>query len=159
MGVRLGLRHVGLAVTAIAVVTFFLLIWFLNELSDMSHASCTCGDTCQMQHFEVPPLFYVGLLGVCLLLLLGMLLLLQGGQLFGEEDRSRRWRKNVGKLGGEEQAVYQLIADADGTLFQSEIVEKTGLSKVKVTRTLDRLEAKQLVERRRHGLTNIVLLK
>jgi uncharacterized membrane protein len=51
------------------------------------------------------------------------------------------------------------MIDAGGTAFQSEVVEKTGWSKVKVTRTLDKLESRRLLERRRRGLTNIIVLK
>jgi uncharacterized membrane protein len=62
-------------------------------------------------------------------------------------------------LEGDEKRIYQLIADSNGAIFQSEIVEKTGLSKVKVTRTLDKLESRLYIERRRRGLTNIIVLK
>ena len=44
-------------------------------------------------------------------------------------------------------------------MFQSELVEKTGHTKVKMTRILDKLEAKGLIERRRKGMTNLVFLK
>ena len=44
-------------------------------------------------------------------------------------------------------------------VFQSDIVEKTGFPKVKVTRLLDRMEHRGLVERRRRGMSNIVLIK
>ena len=44
-------------------------------------------------------------------------------------------------------------------MFQSDIAEKTGFDKVKVTRVLDRLEGKQLIERKRRGMTNIVILR
>ena len=39
------------------------------------------------------------------------------------------------------------------------LMGKTDFSKVKVTRLLDKLEAKNLIERRRRGMTNAVVLK
>ena len=38
-------------------------------------------------------------------------------------------------------------------------MEKLEIRKVKATRLLDKLEAKQLIERKRRGLNNIVILK
>ncbi|MCD6411533.1 MAG: MarR family transcriptional regulator [Thermoplasmata archaeon] len=38
-------------------------------------------------------------------------------------------------------------------------MKKTGISKASVSRALDLLESKGLVERRRRGMGNIVLLK
>jgi uncharacterized membrane protein len=43
--------------------------------------------------------------------------------------------------------------------MQSDIVNNTSLTKVKVTRLLDKLEGKGLVERRRRGMGNLVVLK
>ncbi|WP_434530062.1 helix-turn-helix transcriptional regulator (plasmid) [Haloarcula sp. NS06] len=50
------------------------------------------------------------------------------------------------------------MLDADGVLPQSEIGDRTDLSKATVSRTLDSLEARDLVERKRRGMGNIVLL-
>jgi len=52
-----------------------------------------------------------------------------------------------------------VIMDAGGVLPQSEIVQRTRFSKSQISRILDVLESKGLVERRRRGLTNIVILK
>ncbi len=62
-------------------------------------------------------------------------------------------------LQGDEKKVYEEIAKSGNLVFQNELIEKTGFSKVKVTRILDRLEAKHLVERRRRGMSNIVVIK
>ncbi|MBI1973694.1 MarR family transcriptional regulator [Candidatus Micrarchaeota archaeon] len=63
------------------------------------------------------------------------------------------------ELSGDERKVYDLVAEANGAVFQSDLVERSGLNKVKVTRILDRLEGSGLVERRRRGMTNMVVLK
>ena len=62
-------------------------------------------------------------------------------------------------LENDDKKVFQTIVDSDGFIFQNELVEKTGLNKVKITRILDKLEGKSLVERRRRGMSNVVVLK
>ena len=63
------------------------------------------------------------------------------------------------KLDKDEKIIIKSIEEADGTIFQSDLVEKSGFDKVKVTRILDRLEGRQLIERKRRGMTNIVVLR
>ncbi len=59
----------------------------------------------------------------------------------------------------DEQTLLKLLIDSEGTIFQGEIVEQTGFSKSKVSLLLDRLEARKIIERKRHGMSNIVVLK
>jgi len=61
------------------------------------------------------------------------------------------------ELDEEEQAVFNLVQDSQGSVFQSDLVRKTEFSKVKITRILDRLETKGLIERRRRGMTNLIV--
>jgi uncharacterized membrane protein len=62
-------------------------------------------------------------------------------------------------LSPEENSLIEKLIDAEGAMFQSDLVEQSGFQKVKVTRLLDRLEGLSIIERRRRGMTNIVLLK
>jgi len=62
-------------------------------------------------------------------------------------------------LSSEEKKLYGLIEDGGGAIFQAELVEKSGYSKVKVSRILDRLEGKGIIERKRRGMTNMVVIK
>jgi len=75
------------------------------------------------------------------------------------EERKRRWREIAKILREDERKIYQAIIEAGGTIEQRELPEITGLSKASVSRVLDLLESKGLVERRRRGMGNIVLLK
>ena len=59
----------------------------------------------------------------------------------------------------DEGTVMNFILESNGSIFQSQLVEKTGFNKVRVTRILDNLEGRGLIERKRRGMTNIVLLK
>ena len=74
------------------------------------------------------------------------------------QARRREWETTSERLASNEKLVYQTVLDADGVLPQSEIGDRTDLSKATVSRTLDSLEARDLVERKRRGMGNIVLL-
>ena len=61
-------------------------------------------------------------------------------------------------LSDDEKRVMELVkSDADGSL-QSDLVIKTGYSKVKMHRILKSLENKGLIKRGRFGITNRVLI-
>lgn len=66
---------------------------------------------------------------------------------------------NLNKLDDDEKLVYSLIKTKSGSVYQTELIKETQFSKVKITRVLDRLEAKGIIERRRRGMTNLVVLK
>lgn len=69
------------------------------------------------------------------------------------------WEKVIQRLQNEdERSVVQILADEGGTIFQSQLVESSGFSKSKVSIILDRLEARGILERRRHGMSNVVVL-
>lgn len=69
------------------------------------------------------------------------------------------YKKIMSDLNGDEKQVLERIIEAQGTVFQSNLVEKTKFAKVRVTRILDKLEGRGLIERRRRGMSNMVILK
>lgn len=66
---------------------------------------------------------------------------------------------DISSLDGEEQKVYGIVKSKEGSSYQSDLIKETGFSKVKMTRILDRLESKGILERKRRGMTNIAVLK
>lgn len=62
-------------------------------------------------------------------------------------------------LSPELRNMFDLIAKSNGAVLQGELVAKSGMDKVKVSRILDKLEMQGLIERRRHGMSNLVVLK
>lgn len=75
------------------------------------------------------------------------------------EARRQEWEQTAERLAENERAVYETILDADGVLAQSDVVDQTDFSKATVSRTLDSLESKDLVQRKRRGMGNTVLLR
>ncbi|MFH0860673.1 MAG: MarR family transcriptional regulator [Candidatus Altiarchaeota archaeon] len=157
--VKLTFKAVGAVLTLMALVFALMIFMFIDSLSSQAASSCTCGDVCTMQEFKIPPTVYVGIFAVVITMLIGLILFFKGGGPFEKPSGKEAWSEKLGKLRGTERDIYRLLMDSDGAMFQSEIVEKLGMSKVKATRTLDKLESLQLIERKRRGPTNIVVLK
>jgi uncharacterized membrane protein len=68
-------------------------------------------------------------------------------------------KSRIKDLSPDEALIFNKVVEAQGTIFQSELAQKSGFTKVKVTRILDKLEGKGLIDRRRRGMTNVVILK
>ena len=95
----------------------------------------------------------------CFVLGASLIYLLQADGVKAQTEPSN-WEKLIEGLTGEdERKIVQIISDEGGTIFQSQLVERSGFSKSKVSIVLDRLEARGLLERRRHGMSNAVVLK
>jgi Sugar-specific transcriptional regulator TrmB len=80
------------------------------------------------------------------------------GQTLLDERRSR-WEALSKTLKEDEAKIYQAILDAGGVMNQGDIGERVGFSKTTVSRTLELLESRGLVEKRMRGRGNIILLK
>lgn len=61
-------------------------------------------------------------------------------------------------LGDDERRMYLELRDHGGQMYQRDLVALGIFSKAKVTRVLDKLEAKGLVRREAHGMTNRIRL-
>jgi hypothetical protein len=98
----------------------------------------------------------------CFVLGASLIYLLQVDGTTGVKDMTEpgNWDKIIEGLTSEdERQIVQIMADEGGTIFQSQLVETSGFSKSKVSIVLDRLEARGVLERRRHGMSNLVVLK
>src|SRR3989338_7898516 len=65
---------------------------------------------------------------------------------------------DVSTLDEEEKKIYGLIKLKEGSMYQSDLIKETGLTKVRISRILDKLEGRGIIERKRRGMTNIVVL-
>lgn len=63
------------------------------------------------------------------------------------------------KLEGDEKRIVELLKQHDSSMYQSDLLKELGFSKVKMTRVLDRLESKKIIDRKRRGMTNLVVLR
>ncbi|WP_336000215.1 helix-turn-helix transcriptional regulator [Halorientalis halophila] len=70
-----------------------------------------------------------------------------------------RWEETLEKLSNNQATIYERLIEAEGELAQRQLVEETDLSKATVSRTLDKLEHRHLVERERDGMGNTIYLQ
>ena len=73
--------------------------------------------------------------------------------------KEKKKKLNTEGLEESEKKVIEILQNENGAIFQSTLMEKLGIGKVGITRLLDKLESRELIERKRRGMNNIVVLK
>ncbi|MEW6295232.1 MAG: MarR family transcriptional regulator [Candidatus Diapherotrites archaeon] len=166
-------RVVGIIIIGIALLIGFIVFSFNQAMTTIVNSTCVHGPTCPMWgtiEFQTN----VGIGVMAFIIIIGLYLIF-----FGQEEKiitrtkiktikqqlemnnitKENYEKILNGMNADEKGILEKIIEAKGTIFQSDLVEKTGLNKVKVTRVLDKLEGQGLVERKRRGMTNVVILK
>lgn len=162
-------RNIGLALIAASIALMLLLTVIKINTDEQAAYLCDIFHENQLDMNECPAHKKSNTWIIIPLFLLTFAILLAGAYMAFIQQRSpetpetrsisQNTQKQAASLDGEEKAVYQAIVESSGSIYQSDLVKKTGYTKVKTTRTLDKLESKGLIERRRRGMTNIVVLK
>jgi len=75
------------------------------------------------------------------------------------EDVAREEYLVLRLLTGDERTMFKAIMDSGGEALQKDLIVRTKMSNAKVSRLLDRLEAKGVVSKERYGSTNRVKIK
>ena len=152
----LKISQIGLIIILLAALMSIILYSFSTQAIKTSTQACEAelATTCPHEGY-IPPQTFLGILFLLGMGGLGVFLTLQKEP----AQISIKSKIDLKSLDEEERSIYKKLVDSNGVVFQSELIGKTGLSKVKITRILDKMEAKNLVERRRRGMSNIVMLK
>jgi uncharacterized membrane protein len=133
---------------------------YINLIIQQNNGSCFLEDgTCLHNSQNLVPVYFGGT--VSLGLIIGGIYFLLNGSKPKQEQKAEpttELKRNL-LLKDDEKLLIEKIKESQGTIFQSELVEKTGMTKVKITRILDKLEGKGIIERKRRGMTNVVILK
>jgi uncharacterized membrane protein len=148
-------KSVGYVIIGIAVLIGFIIYAFNKALTEIVNTTCSHGPECAMWtsiNFQTN----ISLGIMVAIILIGLYLIF-----FTKEKQSIKGEKelDLNGLSEEEKKILEEIVKAEGTIFQSELTEKTGFNKVKITRILDKLEGKGKIERKRRGMTNVVILR
>ncbi len=156
-------KHVGYLVLGITSIFFLVVMSFNYALKTIVNTSCSHGKACPMHvTLFTQEIISYGLMGLLVLAGLFMIFLMKDETIIQESKRSlseEDKQQKLENLDEEERKLMDIILREDGSIFQSSLVKETKLSKVKVTRILDRLEGKKLIERKRRGMSNVVILK
>lgn len=156
-------KQLGWMLVGISVAMFLVLLFMTNmilSLQTILAAGCTLPASVCPYRNNIPIPAVIGYVVDVVLAGIGLFLIVNKRQTEKETtEKNEKWRKLEKGLEGEEKKVYEIIGQGGGFIFQNELVEKSGMNKVKVTRILDKLEARGLVERKRRGMANVVTLR
>lgn len=138
------------------LLTFVLAITILNysyenALNDIVNTTCTHGLSCPM---------YATLNAQHTFSIILIIILIIVSAYFILADYLKKhlfYAKAKIAVSGEEKKIYELLKK--GSISQNDLIKETGITKVKMTRILNRLEKKGLIERKRAGAGNVVELK
>ncbi len=145
----------------IAVVMAVMILLFNGVIKDNIGLTCSHGPTCEM-YSDLNVQTWISLIVVGVVLLIGLFLIFakENEKIVLKTRTVAEKRKPVNLIGldsREKEAVK--IIQGSGGIFQADLMEKLGVGKVGLTRLLDKLESKQIVERKRRGMNNFVILK
>ncbi len=150
-------KQLGFLLIIIGLLSFGIFWQFTVRLNEELHKSCPLPlESCPFRT-SLPIESYFGFSVSGIITLLGVFLFAKRQIKIAETKKD--WNKIMKTLEGCERNVFAAVKDGGGLIFQNELIKKTGFSKVKVSRVLDKLEMKNLIERRRRGMSNIVVLK
>ena len=154
-------KSVGLIIIGISLLMGFIIFSFNKALTSIVNTACSHGSECPMWgtiKFQTN----VGIGIMVFVILIGLYLIFskkEKVQIEKKKITKENYKKIMSKLLADEKLILEKVIESEGTIFQSELVDKTSLTKVKITRILDKLEGKGLIERKRRGMTNVVVLK
>ena len=160
-------KNVGWLIIGISIF-IGAIIWIFNVgIKSTLDATCTHGSTCSM-YTTLSLQTWISIAIAFVIFCIGLFLIFAKEnekivlkKIKPEKNLSFKKfdKKTLDKLDAEEKKIMNLILQNNNSIFQSELVEKSGFNKVRITRVLDGLESQGLIERRRRGMTNVVMLK
>lgn len=155
-------KHVGFLVIGVAVLLIIIIFLFQTALKDIIVVSCGAehATTCPMNK-TVNQQTYLALGIVGLLIVIGLMLIFTKPKekIIIKKVKEKKKKLDLKGLDKDERRVIDLLLKENNAMFQATLKEKLDVGKVKLTRLLDKLEAKQLIERKRRGMNNLVVLK
>jgi hypothetical protein len=153
-------KHVGGLVIGIAVVMVIIVLIFNFAMKDIVGKSCTEGPTCPMWGtIATQTWLSLSITGIVLIVGLFIMFSKPKEKIIIKTIKEKKKKINLNGLDKNEKEVIEILQKENGAIFQSTLMEKLGIGKVGITRLLDKLEAKQFIERKRRGMNNIVVLK
>ena len=150
---------IGISIIIVGIILLFnqAMLTIVEQGCPVEHLTgvCPAFDTIQDQT-------YLSLAIVAILFAVGIVLLFsrQSEKIVVRRvvERQKRPSVDIHSLTPEERTVLEII-QKERALFQADIGEKTGFAKVKITRILDKLESQGVIERKRRGMQNLVVLQ
>ena len=157
-------KHVGALIIGIGAV-MGIIVWIFNSaLKSIVGTTCTHGDGCTM-YDTIRTQTGLSLAIVGVIVAIGLYIMFAKPKIEIKEKiiikkiKEKKKKLDLEGLDKDEKRVVDILQEENGAIFQSTLMEKLSVGKVGMTRLLDKLEAKQIIERKRRGMNNIVVLK
>ena len=153
-------KQVGWLIIGIGVVMGIMVVMFDKVLKNAIGATCSMGPSCGM-YKDVNVQTWMSLAIVAVIFIIGIVIMYTKPKerIIIKKIKEKKKKLDLSGLDASEKEVVKILQDGGGTIFQADLKEKLGAGKVKITRLLDKLEAKQIIERKRRGMMNVVVLK
>lgn len=155
-------KSVGLLIIGIAVIVGFIIFIFNSAMTNIVGQTCNMGPSCTMYDtIRTQTWLSFSIAGIILIVGLFIMFLKPKEKIVVKQFKEKKKEKkiNLDGLDKDEKKVIELLQEENGVIFQSALMEKLEVGKVGMTRLLDKLEAKQIIERKRRGMNNVVVLK
>ncbi len=155
-------KKVGWMIIGIAILMGFIILIFNLGLNSIVNEICMHGKECAMYN-TISTQTWISVALVLVVLGIGFFIMNSKPEekIVIKKVKEKNPKKKIDLKGLEpiEKKSIKIMLKEGKAMFQSDLKEKLGIGKVGMTRLLDRLEAKQFVERKRRGMNNIVVLK
>ena len=158
-------KHVGWIMLGISVLIVFMVFLFNSTLMESVRNSCFIqhGDvkSCEMyDSVNYQTYLALSIVGVLIIFSLFLIFSKQNERIIVKKIKEKKVERKVdlSSFRPEEKQVYNLVKE-NGAIFQADLIEKTDFSKARMTRIIDKLEGSSLVERKRRGMTNVIVMK
>lgn len=155
-------KKVGWLLVGIAAFMIVIIFMFNSALRDVVKSSCTMEEQICPMYKTINQQTYLALAIAGVLVLVGLILMFtkQSEKIVIKTVKEKQIKKiiDMSSFRPEDKIIFKKIQEK-GAVFQANLSEESGFGKAKVTRIIDRLEGKGLIERVRRGKTNVVVLK
>jgi uncharacterized membrane protein len=155
-------KNVGILIVGISIVVGIIVLIFNLGLREIVSQTCDHGSTCSMYGtISLQTYFSLAIAGIILVIGLFFIFSKENERIIIRKIKEKNLKKKIDleNLNKQEREVLKFLQEENGAVFQATLMEKLGIGKVGMTRLIDKLEAKQIVERKRRGMNNIIVLK
>ncbi|MEM3091105.1 MAG: hypothetical protein QXX55_01390 [Candidatus Pacearchaeota archaeon] len=155
-------KHVGFLLLGIAAILVLIVFLYQNTLQEIVNSSCGLPHAlnCPMnQTIKQQTYLSLGIVGILIVISLVLIFSKPKEKIIVKKLKEHKKKLDLSNLDQKERELVKILEQEKGTIFQAELMEKLGIGKVGITRLLDKLEAKQIIERKRRGMNNVVVLK
>jgi uncharacterized membrane protein len=153
-------KNVGWLIVGISIFIFIIIAIFYFGAWKIIGTSCSHGTSCGM-YSTLKLQTGISTAIALLISFIGVFFILTKTpqKVITKKIIEKKKALNLDGLDKKEKEAVEIIKKENGAMFQRDLMEKIGIGKVGITRLLDKLEAKQIIERKRRGMNNIVVLK